>query len=117
MLSLDGTFHGNSVAVTHNYVLFLSQQAILDTDIFRSFQRCFKSQLVWSKLFSCSARATLQHCASSKGKVKKSNTNPLLSKLCKTLKKETFLSLSTQVPALPPLLTEHALILSCKEIR
>lgn len=65
MLSLDAVFHGNGVAVTHNYVLLLSQGVILDTDIFRSFQQCFKSWLVWSNLFPCSVRATLQYCASS----------------------------------------------------
>lgn len=43
MLILDATFHGNSLAATHNYVLFQSQQVILDADIFRSFQQCFKS--------------------------------------------------------------------------
>lgn len=65
MLSLDAVCHGNSTAVMHNYLLFLSQRVILDTDIFRSFQQSFKSWLVWSNLFSCSVRATLQCCANS----------------------------------------------------
>lgn len=46
MLSLDAPFHGNSVAVTQDYLLLLSQQVIVDTEVFRSFQWCFKSQLL-----------------------------------------------------------------------
>lgn len=95
-LSLDAVCHGNSIAVMHNYLLFLSQRVILDTDIFRSFQQSFKSWLVWSNLFSCSVTATLQCYANSWGKARKEeNQSTVILGSFKALKKEIFISLPT----------------------